>query len=57
MVRLLLSMTLREGKGMATKEVTGKATGKRDLEVAGNNEQVAGKIQKKIGQIKVLLGK
>jgi uncharacterized protein YjbJ (UPF0337 family) len=39
------------------KEVTGKVTGKGDLEVAGNNERITGKIQKKSGQIKTVLGK
>ena len=48
--------SFHEAKGKI-KEVTGKVTGKGDLEVAGNNEKVSGKIQKKVGQVKTVLGK
>jgi uncharacterized protein YjbJ (UPF0337 family) len=48
--------SFHEAKGKL-KEVTGKVTGKADLEVAGNNEKVDGKIQKKVGQVKTVLGK
>jgi len=51
-----LEGTLHEAKGKA-KEVAGQIAGKPELEAAGTNEKVAGKIQKKVGQIKQVLGK
>ena len=39
----------REFKG-TVKEVTGKVTGNKDKEVAGNIEKNTGKMQKKIGE-------
>ena len=42
--------TLREAKGKV-KEETGKAVGNPDLEDRGTGEKVAGKIQKKVGDV------
>ena len=39
------------------KEIAGKAVGKRDLETEGKAENVDGKIQEKIGEIKEVVGK
>jgi len=47
---------LHEAKGKI-KEVVGNAVGNRDLEADGKNEQLAGKVQKKIGEIKKVVGK
>ena len=38
------------------KEVTGKAVGNPRLQAAGNAEKVEGQIQKKVGDIKKVLG-
>ena len=35
----------------ATKEVVGKITKNRDLEIEGKGEKLGGKVQEKIGQI------
>ena len=45
-----------QAKGKA-KEVLGHALGNPKVETEGTTEKVAGIIQKKIGQIKVVLGK
>ena len=42
--------TLREAKGKV-KEETGKAVGNPDLRDRGTGEKVAGKVQKKVGDI------
>jgi len=42
--------TLREAKGKV-KEETGKAVGNPDLEDRGTGEKVAGKVQKKVGDV------
>jgi uncharacterized protein YjbJ (UPF0337 family) len=39
------------------KEVAGRITNDPDLEADGDAEQIAGKIQKKVGQVKKVLGK
>jgi uncharacterized protein YjbJ (UPF0337 family) len=39
------------------KEVAGKIVGNRDLEAEGKNENLGGKVQEKIGQIKKVLDK
>ncbi|MGB5984088.1 MAG: CsbD family protein [Desulfobacterales bacterium] len=39
------------------KQVTGKAVGNRDLEAEGKAENTDGKVQKKVGQIKDVVGK
>jgi uncharacterized protein YjbJ (UPF0337 family) len=39
------------------KEIAGKAVGKRDLETEGKAENVGGKVQEKIGEIKEVVGK
>jgi uncharacterized protein YjbJ (UPF0337 family) len=39
------------------KEIAGKAVGKRDLENEGKAENVGGKVQEKIGEIKEVVGK
>ena len=39
------------------KEIAGKAIGKRDLETEGKAENVGGKVQEKIGEIKEVVGK
>ncbi|MFO7962658.1 MAG: CsbD family protein [Desulfobacterales bacterium] len=39
------------------KQVTGKAVGNRDLEAEGKAENIDGKIQEKVGQIKDVVGK
>jgi len=38
------------------KEKVGKAINNPDLEAEGTNERLAGKVQKKIGQVKKVLG-
>ena len=48
--------TLHEMKG-AAKEKVGKVTNDPDLEAEGQVEKVAGKVQKKIGQIEKVLEK
>lgn len=47
---------LHEAKGKI-REVVGDAVGNSDLEADGKNEQLAGKVQKKIGEIKKIVGK
>jgi uncharacterized protein YjbJ (UPF0337 family) len=42
--------TVREAKGKV-KEETGKAVGNPDLEDRGTGEKIAGKIQKKVGDV------
>ena len=39
------------------KQVTGKVVGNRDLEAEGKAENIGGKIQDKIGEIKDVVGK
>ncbi|MDB6024963.1 MAG: CsbD family protein [Verrucomicrobiales bacterium] len=39
------------------KKQAGKAMGRRDIEDNGRAEQVAGTVQKKVGQIKKVFGK
>ena len=48
--------TLREAKGKV-KEESGKAVGNPNLRDRGTGEKVAGKVQKKIGDIKKVFGK
>jgi uncharacterized protein YjbJ (UPF0337 family) len=38
------------------KEKTGQVTNDPDLEAEGNAEEVAGKVQKKVGQVKKVVG-
>jgi uncharacterized protein YjbJ (UPF0337 family) len=38
------------------KEVTGKALGNQNLQAEGKTEQVVGRIQEKIGELRKLLG-
>jgi len=45
-----------EVKG-TVKETIGRATNDPDLEAEGQVEKIGGKIQKKIGQVKKVLGK
>jgi len=40
----------------AVKEAAGKVTNKPDLEAEGQNEKLAGTIQKKVGQVEKVLG-
>jgi uncharacterized protein YjbJ (UPF0337 family) len=47
---------LHEAKGKI-KEETGKATGNRDLEHRGAAEKTAGKVEKKVGDVKKVFGK
>jgi uncharacterized protein YjbJ (UPF0337 family) len=47
---------LHEAKGKI-KEVVGNAVGNSDLEADGKKEQLAGKVQKKIGELKKIVGK
>jgi uncharacterized protein YjbJ (UPF0337 family) len=39
------------------KEVTGELSDNPDLEAEGTGEKLAGKVQEKIGQVKMVLGK
>ena len=39
------------------KQVAGKAVGNRDLEAEGNAENLDGKVQEKIGEVKDVVGK
>lgn len=39
------------------KEVAGIITGKRKLEEEGKDQQVAGKVREKVGQVEKVLGK
>jgi len=41
----------------AIKEIAGKIVGNRDLEAEGKDENLNGKVQEKIGQIKKVLDK
>ena len=45
-----------EVKGKA-KEIAGEISDNPELEAEGTGEKVAGKVQKKIGQVKKVLGK
>jgi uncharacterized protein YjbJ (UPF0337 family) len=47
---------LHEAKGKI-KKVVGNAVGNSDLEADGKKEQLAGKVQKKIGELKKIVGK
>jgi uncharacterized protein YjbJ (UPF0337 family) len=47
---------LHQVKGSA-KETTGKLSGNKTLQYKGTAEKVTGKVQKKIGQTKKLMGK
>ena len=47
--------TLHEAKGKV-KEESGKAVGNPDLEDRGTGEKVAGKVQKKVGDVKKVFG-
>jgi len=48
--------TFHEVKGRV-KEVAGKLGDNPELEAEGTDEKIAGKVQKKIGQVKEFLGK
>jgi len=48
--------TFHEVKGKV-KEKVGRATNNPDLEAEGQVEKIGGKLQKKIGQVKKVLGK
>jgi uncharacterized protein YjbJ (UPF0337 family) len=48
--------TFHEVKGKV-KEIAGKLSGNQKLEAKGTGEKRAGKVQKKIGQVKKVLGK
>ena len=39
------------------KEIAGKVTGNRDLEADGQAENVGGKVQEKVAEIKAVVGK
>ena len=39
------------------KEILGKLSGKPKLEAEGKDEEIAGKVQEKIGQVKKAVGK
>jgi len=47
--------TFHEVKGKI-KETVGRATNNPDLEAEGQVEKIGGKVQKKIGQVKKVLG-
>ena len=47
--------SLREAKGKV-KEESGKAIGNPNLQDRGTDEKVAGKVQKKVGDIKKVFG-
>ena len=47
--------TLHEAKGKV-KEETGKAIGNPDLQDRGTGEKIAGKVQKKVGDVKKVFG-
>ena len=48
--------SVSEAKGKI-KEESGKAVGNRDLQDRGTGEKVAGKVQKKVGDVKKVFGK
>ena len=48
--------TLHEAKGKV-KEESGKAIGNPNLRDRGTDEKIAGKVQKKIGDVKKVFGK
>ena len=48
--------TLREVKG-AVKETAGQVTGNPDLTDEGKGDQLAGKVQKKVGQVEKVFEK
>ena len=47
---------MHQAKGMI-KETAGKIAGNRDLEAEGKGENLGGKVQEKIGQVKKVVGK
>ena len=47
--------TLHEAKGKV-KEETGKAVGNPDLQDRGTGEKIAGKVQKKVGDVEKVFG-
>jgi len=47
--------TFHDAKGKV-KEMAGKITDNPELEAKGSAEKIAGKVQKKIGQVKKVLG-
>ena len=47
--------TLHEAKGKV-KEETGKAIGNPDLQDRGTGEKIAGKVQKKVGDVEKVFG-
>jgi len=47
--------TFHEVKGKI-KETVGRATNNPDLEVEGQAEKIGGKVQKRVGQVKKVLG-
>jgi len=51
-----LQGTVHEVKG-AAKEKAGHVTGNPDLEAEGQDEKIAGKVQKKIGQVEKVFEK
>jgi uncharacterized protein YjbJ (UPF0337 family) len=51
-----VSGTAHEVKG-AVKEKIGRATGNPDLESKGNSEKIAGKVQKKVGDVEKVFEK
>ena len=48
--------TFHELKGTAN-EIAGKLNDDPELEAKGTDEKIAGKVQKKIGQVKAVFGK
>ncbi len=47
---------MHQAKGKI-KEAVGKIAGNRDLEAEGKGENLGGKVQEKIGQVKKVIGK
>ncbi|HET6840493.1 MAG TPA: CsbD family protein [Candidatus Angelobacter sp.] len=52
----IIKGNVHEAKGVV-KEKVGKITSNRDLTAEGQNEKLAGKVQKKVGQIEKVLEK
>jgi uncharacterized protein YjbJ (UPF0337 family) len=48
--------TMHQAKGKI-KEVTGRVVGNRDLEAEGKSENLEGKVQEKLGQVKKVMDK